>query len=78
MTINRIHIFAFLITTLLAVKINAQTTEIKISFEEYIISSSLPGSGLDEASWSIFDKKGGKEKFEPFFKEFIEKFKIEL
>lgn len=60
MTINRIHVFAFLITTLLAVKINAQTTEIKISFEEYIISSSLPGSGLDEASWSIFDKKGDK------------------
>jgi chromosome partitioning protein len=27
---------------------------------------------------SIFDKKGGKEKFEPFFKEFIEKFKIDL
>lgn len=60
MTINRIHIFAFLITTLLAVKINAQTTEIKISFGEYIISSSLPGSGLDEASWAIFDKKGDK------------------
>lgn len=27
---------------------------------------------------TIFDKKGGKEKFEPFFKEFVEKFNIEL
>ena len=27
---------------------------------------------------SIFDKKGGREKFESFFKEFVEKFNIEL
>ncbi|WP_394993040.1 ParA family protein [Emticicia sp.] len=33
---------------------------------------------IKDSYTSIFDKKGGKEKFEPFFKEFIEKFKIEL
>jgi hypothetical protein len=58
MTINLNLIFVFFITTLLAVKTNAQTTEIKISFDEYITSSSLPGSGLDEASWGIFNDKG--------------------
>ena len=58
MTINLNYIFALIITTLLALKINAQTEEIKISFDEYIATSSLPGSGLDEASWEIFDDKG--------------------
>jgi chromosome partitioning protein len=33
---------------------------------------------IKDSYTSIFDKKGGKEKFEAFFKEFVEKFKIEL